>query len=303
MASDRNFGCRIKRDLVYKGYETVIMENELFRLMLLPGKGSDVIELLHKPSDTDFCWLTHLGLRRREPVFADFQSQYEGGWQEILPNIGGEDGGEGMVPLERYGEASLSEWDWSVVQDDPEQIKVRLSYTLRTLPLKVEKAIVMSAMSPGFTMEETVVNEAPARIDFDWGHHITFGTPFLQPGTRVELPGPYASCVTPERGGAGGFAALPVDEGRYRLVRPDGIGAQVSWDRETWPYLWFWRDFGESSAPPYYGLHYNVGLELFSSPPGTLTESIERGTALRLEPHGSRSARLVFSVIREGDGR
>lgn len=302
--SERNYGCRVKSDLTYKGYDAVVMENETFRLTLLPGKGSDVIELLHKPTDMDFCWLTQTGLRRKEAAFSDFQGQYEGGWQEILPNLAGKHVHRG-VRMEAYGEVSLTEWTYTITKDTPEEIAVTLENRLRTLPLSIEKTVVMTSGVPGFRLREKVKNLSPAVLHADWGHHVTFGTPFLTPGTRILLPdgedGPF---IVPERGEPGGFDTLPAGDGVYRLIRPDGLGAEVSWDAGLWPHLWFWRDFGGDMSPPYYGCHYNVGLEMFTSPPaGSLQESIDRGTAMRWAPNGEAESHLSFKVLSNGDGK
>ncbi|MCQ6559162.1 hypothetical protein [Paenibacillus mendelii] len=301
--SDRNYGCRIKTDLTYKGYDALIMENESFRLMMLPGKGSDVIELLYKPTDMDFCWLTRMGLRGREAAFNDFQGQYEGGWQEILPNLAGKHMHQG-IQMESYGEVSLTRWTHAIVKNTPEEIAVTFANRLRTMPLLIEKTIVMTSGEPGFRLREKAANLSPAVLHADWGHHITFGTPFLTPGTRIFLPdGTDSPFIVPERGQPGGFDTLPAGSGVYRLVRPDGLGAEVGWDAAKWPHLWFWRDFGGDTSPPYYGCHYNVGLEMFTSPPAaSLQESIDRGTAMRWAPYGETESHLTFAVLTE-DGR
>ncbi|RAP77899.1 DUF4432 family protein [Paenibacillus montanisoli] len=299
IGSDRNYGCRIKTDLIYKGYAAVIMENEVFRLTMLPGKGSDVVELLYKPSDTDFIWFTQLGLRRKEPIFADYQSQYQGGWQEIFPSLSADHNHEGMN-MPRYGEAALVEWAYDVVQDDPEAIGVRFSYTCRTMPLRLEKTITMKSGDAGFSISETVTNLSPAPLHADWGHHITFGEPFLQPGTVIELPAEeMPRYVTPAKGSPYEFCWFDtVTEGKYRLLRPDGIGAEVRWDKERWPCLWFWREFGGNKGGPYYGCNYNVGLEMFSSAPAhKLIDNVEKGTAIAFEPYASHHSELHFAVI------
>ncbi|BBH24212.1 hypothetical protein Back11_55570 [Paenibacillus baekrokdamisoli] len=299
MNNKRNYACRITTDLVYKGYDTVVMENEVFRLTMLPGKGSDVIELLHKPTDTDFCWMTQLGLRKREALFTAFQQQYEGGWQEILPHLSGKHQFQG-ISMEAYGEVSLTEWSYSILKDTPEEITVCFTNRLRTMPLVIEKMVTLVTGAPGFQIYERVTNESIARIFADWGHHITFGTPFLTPGTSIELPVNRPPFIVPEFGSPGGFESLKVDHGAYRLMRPDGIGAQISWDAEKWPHLWFWRDFGGDTSPPYYGRHFNVGLEMFTSPPASgLQESIDRGTAMKWEAHETVSAHLQFTVLHE----
>jgi hypothetical protein len=158
----------------------------------------------------------------------------------------------------------------------------------------------MNSGISGFSIKETVTNLSPARLHADWGHHITFGTPFLQPGTVIELPTEeMPRYVTLERGGPYEFNVFrKLTDGAYRLVRPDGIGAEVRWDKERWPCLWFWREFGGDKGGPYYGCNYNVGLEMFSSPPAEkLIDNVEKGTAIGFEPYASHDSELHFAVI------
>ena len=92
----RHFGARL-HDYTLQGYRTIALENEVLRVEVLADKGSDIVGFLHKPSDTDFMWHREVGLQPAglgaEPRGADefvFVDQYEGGWQECLPNGGAE---------------------------------------------------------------------------------------------------------------------------------------------------------------------------------------------------------------------
>ena len=64
----RNHGCRVMTGLSIHGVAAVILENEIVRLTILAGKGGDVFEFLHKPSDTDFMWRNPLGLPRPDSL-------------------------------------------------------------------------------------------------------------------------------------------------------------------------------------------------------------------------------------------
>jgi hypothetical protein len=292
----------VNPNLTLEGHEMVVLENDLFRLRILPNKGSDFVGLLHKPTNTDFMWWTALGLRPAGEHTTDFQSQYEGGWQEIFPNLASSHVHDD-VPLQAYGEVSLRPWMHSVLVDRPEHVAVCFHTNLASFPFRLEKIVHLHRGIPGFTLEERAINLASVTQYADWGHHITFGEPFLTPGTRLELPS--RECpdfVIPERGAAGGFASLgDLSEGQYRVIRPDGIGAKVSWDVNIWPHLWFWRDFAGEAIAPYFAQHFNIGLEMFSSPPAErLQDNIEAGTALRFEASQTRASWLRFEVI---DGR
>jgi hypothetical protein len=294
-------GCRISSHTKLEGYEAVVLENDLFRLTVLPGKGSDIVELLHKPSNTDLMWWTALGLLPVSELPTDFQSQYEGGWQEIFPNLAAGHVHDGVF-LQAYGQVSLIPWSHEVLIDEPDHVAVRFSVNLQALPFRLEKTIHLRRNIPGFQLEERAINLSAVQQYADWGHHITFGEPFLTPQTRLELPSlERSSFVIPERGAAGGFEAFcGLTQGQYRLIRPDGMGARVSWDASVCPYLWFWRDFAGENVAPYFGRHFNIGLEVFSSPPAErLQDNIDAGTALRFEAGQTRDFWLHFEVIHE----
>lgn len=88
---ERNYGCRITQT-IFRGLRTVTLENELIRVTVLADKGSDIIEFLHKPTDTDFMWRSPQGVRnpttfvptipRPEGAFLDY---YEGGGRSVCP--------------------------------------------------------------------------------------------------------------------------------------------------------------------------------------------------------------------------
>ncbi len=300
-AKSQDAGCHISSHTRLEGYEAVVLENDLFCLRVLPGKGSDVVELLHKPSGTDFMWWTALGLRPASELPSDFQSQYEGGWQEIFPNLAGSHVHEGVL-LQAYGEVSLIPWSHKVVLDELDHVAVCFTVNLQTLPFRLEKTIHVRRNIPGFQLEERAINLSNLEQYADWGHHITFGEPFLTPQTRLELPSRTRSrFVIPEYGAAGGFEAFgDLTGGQYRVIRPGGMGARVSWDASVCPYLWFWRDFAGENVAPYFGQHFNIGLEVFSSPPAErLQDNIHAGTALRFEAGQTRDFWLHFEVIHE----
>src|SRR5690242_7648611 len=41
---DRNFGCRVSTDFVFRGWRLLVMENELVRVSIILDKGSDIWE-------------------------------------------------------------------------------------------------------------------------------------------------------------------------------------------------------------------------------------------------------------------
>ena len=60
---ERTSGCRVSDAWTYRGLKTVILENELIRVVVLADKGADVYSFVHKPTDTDFMWRSPWGVR------------------------------------------------------------------------------------------------------------------------------------------------------------------------------------------------------------------------------------------------
>lgn len=336
----RNWGARVS-EIVAHGLETVVLQNERLRIGVLAGKGADVVEFNFKPHDLDFVWLAAGGVR--DPAayrstwadsLATFVDHYPGGWQEVLPN-----GGVATTHLGahygQHGEVSTLPWDHEIVADSEEEVAVRFTVRGQKSPLAVVKTLRLRAGDATVLMEETLRNESPVPFPLMWGHHLTFGRPFLTPGCRITLPTgtrviphPVAIHASGRRvrgdaertwpelpgidGGAVDLSLLPppgtacelvyltgFDDGWYAVEREDvGLGFRVEWDRATMPYLWYWQEFGAHRDYPWYGRHYNIGLEPFSSyPTNGVGEAVANGTALTLGPGEERRFWLRASVM------
>ncbi|MSS73596.1 MAG: aldose 1-epimerase [Candidatus Latescibacteria bacterium] len=190
---ERNHGCRIT-EVIYRGLQTVILENELLRVTILADKGTDIVEFLHKPTDTDFLLRLWQGVRdpRRMvltsvPENGTFLDYYSGGWQDILPNLGNACTHRG-AHFGLHGEVSLIPWDYEVVRDDAEEIAVRFRVKTYRTPFSVEKTLSMRSGRAVLDIHEKITNESPQTVDLMWGNHPTFGPPFLEEGCVIDLP-------------------------------------------------------------------------------------------------------------------
>lgn len=333
----RNWGARLREYDVPGGLRAVFLENELLRVGVLADRGTDVFELLYKPRDLDFAWLAAGGVRdagtftlgSSEP----FLDVYPGGWQEVLPN-GGAPSSYAGADYRQHDEISLVSWDYDVVEDGEEAVAVRFTVTGRKSPLRLVKELRLAANEPRLRISETLVNESDVSVRLMWGHHIALGPPFLEPGCRVELPAAVEAIAHAESlndGGrrvrAGRFlwprgedengAEVALDvipprgtesellyltsfaEGRYEIVRgAQRLGLRVEWDASVMPYLWFWQEFGRTTGYPWYGRHYNIGLEPFTSYPANgLAEAVANGSALELTPRARCDFWLTASVV------
>lgn len=189
----RNYGCRISDEWTYQGLQVLILENELLRVVVLLGKGSDIVEFRYKPRDMDFLFQAPTGIRspvRSTPsaytngVFLDY---FSGGWNEILPNGGPAVTYKG-AELGQHGEISLIPWDCVITQDSPQRVSARLSVRPLRTPFYLEKTLTLEAGRAALMIEEWLTNEAGEMLHCMWGHHIAFGLPFLGEGARIDAP-------------------------------------------------------------------------------------------------------------------
>ncbi|MER6574383.1 DUF4432 family protein [Nonomuraea sp. NPDC001023] len=302
----RNWAARL-RHLTLDGLRAVTLENERLRVTVLPDKGGDVVEFLHKPTDTDFVWLSPQGLRdprdHRHGAaddVAQFVDHYQGGWQEVFPNGGAPSEYRG-ARLAQHGEVAGLPWSCEVVADREGEVAVRLGVRTRRLPYRVEKVFRLRAGTAALEVEGRVTNEADLALHAMWGQHIVFGAPFLRAGARIRLPegvrviphagpigpagrrvragGPWRWPVVPADGGGETDLSLVPERGGpsdivYLTGFPEGwyeisgdIGIRVEWDAALLPYLWMWQELGASTGYPWWGRAYTLGLEPFAGMP------------------------------------
>lgn len=311
-----------------QGHRTVVLENQQLRVTFLPDKGTDVVELLDKATGVDFAWRSPQGLRTAVPgqapdPVAAFLDTYPGGWQEVLPNGGAPCVYRG-ASLSQHGEVSGVPWAYTLEDD-------AVIFTVETarFPLRVTKRV--SLRGARLELAEELENLAPVPVEVMWGHHITFGAPFLRPGHRIRLPegvtvmphetaihpagrrvapipGPWPLLATPDLGTTdlsivpepGGPSDIVYVAGAawYEITDPEGHGLRVDWDADVLPYLWMWQELGATVDYPWWGRAYVLGLEPFSShPTNGLAEAVRNGTALQLAGGEKRTLTLAATVV------
>lgn len=335
----RNWRARV-HEVARNGLRTVILENERLRVAVVAGRGSDIIELSYKPADMDFAWLAP-GYGPNAPgggvpaadTRAAFRESYPGGWQEIFPN-GGAPSSHAGADHPQHGEVYALPWDVTLVEDTEAEVAVRFTVRTRKAPCLLEKTIRLRSGEATLRFEERLRNESAHPVAVMWGHHITFGPPFLVPGARITLPSGVIVTPHPEPIAPGGRRLASVDpfpwprdpanaldlgvipergapseqaylsgfrpgDAWYEIARPeDGLGARVAWDASVMPHLWLWQEFGGTVGYPWFGRNYTVGIEPFSSVPNLgLAEAVANGSALTLAPGEDRAFWLTFDVI------
>jgi hypothetical protein len=331
--------CRIS-EYTYKGYTVLFLENRLLRIGVLLSKGADIMEFRYKPLDIDFLWHAPqdlLPLGNAVPTissqkYGNFMDFFYGGWQESLPS------GLGNVVYKNaefgvHGEVSLLPWEAQVLDDTRERISVLFTVRTRRTPFRLDRTMTLEKDLSFLRIDEQLLNEGEEKVEYIWGHHPTFGPPFLEEGCIADFPGgkittpPQAYCDTVRYEPAQEakwpyilnrknekvrYDLVPLKETRTEDVScisdfPEawvalrnprlGLGFFMVWDKEVFPYVWSWQAYGGSYGFPYYGRTYNWAIEPFSSPLLKLPENIEKGTVKSLGPKETVATTLLAGAF------
>ncbi|MDI7277406.1 MAG: DUF4432 family protein, partial [Anaerolineae bacterium] len=261
---------------------------------------------------------TPAGLRPPGPQpVTDFLENYEGGWQELLPNLNDACTWRGVeVPF--HGEAALLPWQWEVERDDAEESALALGVRCRRTPFSLRKVLRLRRGEPVLHIDEAVANESGESAHLVWGQHLVLGGGFLEAGcllevgaqwilTPDELYEPATARLAPaqrepwphargRRGERVDLRRIPGPEahshddvivtglelGHAAVTNPRlGLRFVLEWDEKHFPYLWLWQPFGGADAPPLTGI-YGLGIEPCASR-YNLAQAVEHGEAIRLE--------------------
>jgi galactose mutarotase-like enzyme len=172
---------------------TIILENELLRVVVLVDKGSDIVEFRYKPRDLDLLFFAPSGIRNpvrnlpSAPSAAPFLDYFSGGWNEVLPNGGPLVTYKG-AELGQHGEISLIPWEYAILEDSPEGVTVRLWVRPIRTPFFLEKTLALKPGRAVLMIEEKLTNEGGEPLHLMWGQHIAFGRPFVEEGAVIDVP-------------------------------------------------------------------------------------------------------------------
>lgn len=211
---------RISTEFTYKGIDATIMENNHLRVMLLQGKGGDILEFRDKQRDVDVLW--HANHNWQPPkdryvpseTTATWLDHYPGGWQVNLPIAGNGREIQGNA-YGMHGESALIPWDATVTRDDGEVVSLRLTTELVRYPFCVERELTLPADSPELRVSEEITNRGGTELEYVWQHHIALGAPLLGPEAHLSLP-------------AGECKVHPYEEGTFKTGRLAG-GESFEW--------------------------------------------------------------------------
>jgi hypothetical protein len=323
-------------EAVVAGWRAVRLTSDALSVTVLPDKGADIYEIVDLATGIDPLFKASWGLQppgaapREGSDGAAFLENYEGSWQELLPNTN-----EACVyrgsPMPFHGEVATRPWSVSVEADHGDLAAVRFTVDCQIVPLRLERLMTLRPGTRQLVLDERVSNRSPDAVDFVWGHHCVLGPPLIAAG--AELRTPAASIVTPAElwedtarlepgqrsawpmarlrgGGEADLSVVPGPEtsshddvyltdlaGGWAEVRNPalGLGFRLDWDPEVFRWIISWQPFGGARAMPLSGT-YGLGVEPWVAG-GNLEQAVAAGQALRLAGHGRLETRLTATIL------
>lgn len=269
----------------------------------------------------------------RPATVGPFADYYEGGWQECVPN-----GGRVCVykgcEMGLHGEVWGIPWRHEIIEDSPSRVSVRIWCRTPRSPYRLERTMTLVSGEPVLHMDEELTNEGGETLDLMWGHHPAVGPPFLDgscvlqcgartvvvdenvgeasklpPGTRFPFPVGKTregadwdiSRITPPEDRVTEMTYLTdLAEPWYAITnRARKVGFGMAFDGGVFRHLWCWQNLGGETGWPFWGRCYVMAIEPFSSIPAILTNAIEAGTQLVIEP-GETLRAWLRAVAYEG---
>jgi hypothetical protein len=277
------------------GVTIIRLESDLLRVDVAPSIGGRVVNLVTKGSGYDFLWRNQKVSLRPLPTGAEYDPNFYGGIDELLPNdipecING-------VDCPDHGELWTTALTWR-----GDGNRMMLEGRLAHCGLTYEREMSLRSDSPCVDLKYRISNRTTWSRDFLWKLHAALA---VQSGDIIDCPARKAQVVDPAWSRYKNLApfdwpmleGLPVnviptadgtmdffylydlEQGRMSWRRPtQNLEFSYSFDATVFPYAWMFASSGGFDG------HYTVILEPCTAMPISVNEAASKNQCSRLEP-------------------
>jgi hypothetical protein len=283
-----------------------ILENNLIRVIILPELGGKIFSLYHKGLEKEFLWTDP-----QQPVQilqpgSDYDSQFIGGIDELLPNDIPEtiDG----INCPDHGELWTAQLQGTRLAAD----QLLLEGTLPISGLHYEKTIRLAQNESRLVMDYRITNLTSETRHFLWKPHAALR---IQPGDRVRtnarmgrvvdpaysrfpaqladfqwplLNGIDVSVIPHQEDTMDFFYLFETASGEMRLESVDGSCFAFQYDQAIFPYQWLFASYGGFLG------HYTAILEPCTNMPIAVNDAMAQKRSAKLEPGEILETRITL---------
>lgn len=312
----------VSTDWSYRDVGTVILENHLVRVVVMPELGAKIWQVTYKPKGRDLLWHNPRIKPRKLPFHSSYDDNFFGGWDELFPNDMPEDlNGESMPD---HGEIWTLPWEWALETYTAEEARLHLWVQTPISACRVEKWLTLRATESRLRFHHKITNVGATDQPFLWKLHPAMA---VDQHCRIELGARsmYLEDFGPPRGGRTGVSyewpyltdeagqkhdmrvvpvhAARVNEFQYATELRDGwcalthtsdkVGFALAFDRSVLASCWLFSSYGGWRDL------YTVVLEPCTGYPISVKEGVSQGTH-RVLKAGEMVECDVTAVVFEG---
>jgi hypothetical protein len=173
---------RASTDWTFRGLQTLILDNGLVRVVVLPELGGKIWELQDLTSGRQFLWQNPRVQPAKVPFAAGYDDVFFGGWDELFPNDVPE-----VIDGEAYpdhGETWTLPWRWDIVRDG-DSVSVHLEVMTPISACVLRKTLTLDAGERHLRVTEDIENLGARDLPFMWKQHLALAVDDV---ARIDLP-------------------------------------------------------------------------------------------------------------------
>ena len=214
---------KVSTDWTYRGLRTVVLENHLLRITVLPEAGAKIWQITYKPYDADLLWNNPRIAPSRLPMNSRYDDVWSGGWDELFPNDEAS-----LIEGEGYpdhGELWTGDWMAETISSR-DDVGVRLSYVTPISSIQVQKTIRLPRDEARLEFHHRFTNQGRTAFPFLWKLHPALAVsahhrvdfPPMKLEVEPAFPGTLAGATSPAEWP---FMQLPTGKVDLRKVTPE----------------------------------------------------------------------------------
>jgi hypothetical protein len=164
------------------GLRSIVLENRLLRVVVLPEAGARIWQITYKPLNADILWHNSKLAPAAHPLGTVYDDNWSGGWDDLFPNDEG--GFLAGLKLPDHGELWTGNWTATTEQSD-DSIGVNLSYRTPITHFLAERCLRLRDDSPVLEVGYRLTNESSRDLPFLWKLHPAFA---VSSDHRIDFP-------------------------------------------------------------------------------------------------------------------
>lgn len=272
-------------------------ENDFLRFEIAPALGGKITSIYNKLLKKEFLWNNkNLSLKTND-AGADYESNFWGGIDELIPNDIPEN-------IDSMGYPDHGELWTAALKYDITGNRISVHGLLPLSKLYYTRAIYLDTESPAMRLEYKIKNTSGKRRHFMWKLHaalvIEEGDRLITSAQKGRVVNPAnsrfkqseefnwpviensdVSFVSPYNHSMDFFYLYDIQQAKMQLVNSSSSHLfEYSYDKKVFPYQWYFASYGAFLD------HYTAILEPASTMPVSVNEAMESGQCSVLDPGG-----------------